>query len=148
MLAQYKNNLIVGVQFNNTFNWYLSPKILWAIDLNKALKNEKVKYVDLLNSTRQKLEILTTNNFKSFLNNMEQFKLNTLELKNDFKNITNADLNFIQDFVPSIFIDVNNKLFYVISPLTDYFKNTACDFDLKELNDLNIIPTKFQYWKD
>ncbi len=146
MLPISKTNLIVGVKFYDSFNWYLAPKILWAINLDKMPKSDKVKYFEIINKVRKDLNILNEHNFEQFIKSIECFKLNTKTLKEDMKNILDKDLNFIEDFVPSIYLDLNNKKFYVINTLKNYYKNSLLDFELQEFQDLDIIDKKFHYW--
>lgn len=148
MLPSFNNNVIVGIKFNNVFNWYLAPKILWALNLDKAQNTDKIKYVNLINKVRKNLEVLNNENFNEFLLNLEPLKLNVLEFKKNIKEIVNFDINFIEDFVPSIFIDVDDKTFYVIKPIYEYFVNTIPS-KWKILDDdfLEKIDPKYYYWK-
>ncbi len=148
MIPSFNNNVIVGIKFNNVFNWYLAPKILWALNLDKAQNTDKIKYVNLINKVRKNLEVLNNENFNEFLLNLEPLKLNVLEFKKNIKEIVNFDINFIEDFVPSIFIDVDDKIFYVIKPIYEYFVNTIPS-KWKILDDdfLEKIDPKYYYWK-
>lgn len=148
MLPSFNNNVIVGIKFNNVFNWYLAPKILWALNLDKAQNTDKIKYVNLINKVRKNLEVLNSKNFNEFLLNLEPLKLNVLEFKKNINEIVSFDINFIEDFVPSIFIDVDDKIFYVIKPIYEYFVNTIPS-KWKILDDdfLEKIDPQYYYWK-
>ena len=148
MLPSFNNNVIVGIKFNNVFNWYLAPKILWALNLDKAQNTDKIKYVNLINKVRKNLEVLNSKNFNEFLLNLEPLKLNVLEFKKNINEIVSFDINFIEDFVPSIFIDVDNKIFYVIKPIYKYFVNTIpCKWKISDDEFLEKFDPKYYYWK-
>ena len=148
MLPSFNNNVIVGIKFNNVFNWYLAPKILWALNLDKAQNTDKIKYVNLINKVRKNLEVLNSKNFNEFLLNLEPLKLNVLEFKKNINEIVSFDINFIEDFVPSIFIDVDNKIFYVIEPIYKYFVNTIpSKWKISDDDFLEKIDPKYYYWK-
>ena len=148
MLPSFNNNVIVGIKFNNVFNWYLAPKILWALNLDKAQNADKIKYVNLINKVRKNLEVLNNENFNEFLLNLEPLKLNVLEFKKNIKEIVSFDINFIEDFVPSIFIDVDDKIFYVVKPIYKYFVNTIpSKWKISDDDFLEKIDPKYYYWK-
>lgn len=148
MLPSFNNNVIVGIKFNNVFNWYLAPKILWALNLDKAQNTDKIKYVNLINKVRKNLEVLNNENFNEFLLNLEPLKLNVLEFKKNINEIVSFDINFIEDFVPSIFIDVDDKIFYVIKPIYEYFVNTIpSKWKISDDDFLEKIDPKYYYWK-
>lgn len=148
MLPSFNNNVIVGIKFNNVFNWYLAPKILWALNLDKAQNTDKIKYVNLINKVRKNLEVLNNENFNEFLLNLEPLKLNVLEFKKNINGIVSFDINFIEDFVPSIFIDVDDKIFYVVKPIYEYFVNTIpSKWKISDDDFLEKIDPKYYYWK-
>ena len=40
----YDEVIIVGVLFNNNFNWYITNKLFWIMDLTKLTKNDYDNY--------------------------------------------------------------------------------------------------------
>ncbi|MGL4382910.1 MAG: hypothetical protein ACRCTA_04250 [Bacilli bacterium] len=148
------SNIIVGVIYNNEFNWYLSDKSLWYLDGIKLFDSIRRKGFDSSNhfedEFRKGLDILDQNNAMVFLERINRFKISTSKLNELLLIETQSSNNdWIFNFRPSLFVNFDLRQFYSLysepasyeyyAPINWY--STYDDFT-------NLIPLDERYWLD
>lgn len=149
---KYAMNIIVGVQCYKQFSWYVSD----IMDSNWLLSMEyEDKNFDTIDwsLTREKFYelrpagIVTVNktNAKKYLASLEHEKATASELKKMLKDAEDLD-----DFVPSLYVDFDHKIFCDNYPELGAFdthipKGWKCSYEVKWMAD---IPQEEQYWME
>lgn len=147
MIPVKDKNIIVGVKHKGKFKWYLTPKSIWAFDFNKLNPGERIKYAKDIINYRKDLNVITATNFVSFLNNIAELKTDVFSLQNDMTDMLHHDDRFIEDFLPALYIDFDNKIYYAHTENVEYYKQCISkDFVFKDEDFIEHIDPEYYYW--
>jgi len=152
--VQYGENIIVGVKFKEEFDWFVTEKDYWYLDLIKLENSFLNKGYMLFNqgdySERFDIPILNEKSAATFLNEIKEYKVNMSKLN---ELVVALDLNktkrkqIIMEFVPSLFIDFDSKLLLSLFPEPASFEEYVPNGWSGIYEDfLHRIPLEERYW--
>ncbi len=141
---EYGNIIIVATIYKNIFNWYITEKELWLMDLS----NE-----EFICEERYGILILNENTVEQFFYKIKDCRINTQELKKMFINSLKYDFdleNTLYDFRPSIYINFDKKQLYSSFPeMTSFQEYVPSGWLGKYVNLqklLKLIGDENNYW--
>ncbi len=147
----YDKEIIVGVIFNNTFNWYITDKFFWIMDLKKLSKIDYDNYFsnNELKKVRNGIIVLSKENAELFLDNIKEYKadVNILRL-NILNEITKKnEEDELEEYYPSLMIDFDKNILYSQYPEPLGFENYVPDnWEGKYISFIDNIENKNKYW--
>ncbi|SFE74593.1 hypothetical protein SAMN04487969_10657 [Paenibacillus algorifonticola] len=140
----YAENIVVGIVFQNQFNWYISTKEYWILDYKKyGINNE-----NLFDNEREGIIVLDETTVSEFLNKIIEYKVEIDELKEKFLFSVEIDEdNAIYDYRPSLLINFDEKFLYSTFPEYTSFEEYIPDKWIGEYkNFYGLIDESFKYW--
>ncbi|MBC2248581.1 hypothetical protein HCB49_01005 [Listeria sp. FSL L7-0123] len=145
LIPEYAENIIVGVKYNGSFNWYITDTELWYLDYNQAGYS-----IEEYPKERKNMSILNENTANSFLINIESFKSSTNSLKqNFFKELNQNKEEATYNYNPSILIDFDNQILYSNYPESISFEEYLPDnWNGYFQRFFENIPQKYRYWEE
>lgn len=148
LFPKYAENVIVGVKFNNDFNWYVSYKELWYLDLRKLTNAYVINgYADPNPedfSERFNIDIVNENNAKEFLSEMNIYIVKTEELSSLVKN---KEFQEIEALAPSFYVDFDKKKFISYFPEPEAYEEFIPDNWCGKYRTFDeLIPDNHKYW--
>ncbi|MBC2328635.1 hypothetical protein [Listeria swaminathanii] len=145
LIPEYAENIIVGVKYNGSFNWYITDPELWYLDYNQAGYS-----IEEYPKERKNMSILNENTANSFLINIESFKSSTNSLKqNFFKELNQNKEEATYNYNPSILIDFDNQILYSNYPESISFEEYIPDnWNGYFQRFFENIPQKYRYWEE
>lgn len=148
MIPIKDKNIIVGVKYKEKFKWYLTPKVLWVFNLNTLNPGERIKYAKEIIDYRKDLNVINKLNISTFLNNISELKTDTFTLKNSMSAMLQHDDRFIEDFLPALYVDFDQKVYYAHCENIDYYKTSiTADFTFVDEDFLEHINSEYYYWQ-
>lgn len=151
----YAENVIVGVVYNNVWQWYVTKKDLWFLDykkLEKAYLDKGFDIQDIIDDNeRIGVKVLNKENVKIFLSNIEEYLVTTDELNSmlKIKAKSKGDFDDLLDFCPSLFVDFDSKRLFSMFPEPASFEDYVPEGWIGEYVDFtNLVPDKEKYWLD
>ena len=147
---EYAENIIVGIQNNNRFNWYILNKLICLLDLNSLNSEEFELYMknDFCGSFRKDLKTVDKNNIELFLVRIKTFMASCENLQqmilNGLKNLNNFE---IDNFFPVLFFNFDKKILYSQYPEYFNFENylpQQWSYIYDDFSDL--LKTEDKYW--
>lgn len=148
MIPIKDKNIIVGVKYKEKFKWYLTPKVLWVFNLNTLNPGERIKYAKEIIDYRKDLNVINKLNISTFLNNISELKTDTFTLKNSMSAMLQHDDRFIEDFLPALYVDFDQKVYYAHCENIDYYKTSITpDFTFVDEDFLEHINSEYYYWQ-
>lgn len=149
MIPVKDKNIIVGVKYRNSFKWYLTPKSLWIFDLNTLNPGERIKYAKDIVSYREELDIIDSTSIPLLLANIADFKIDTMKLRTDMRDMMLFDESFVEDYLPALYIDFDTKTYYAHNENIDYYKKgISKDFTFVDEDFLSHIDPVYYYWQN
>lgn len=148
----YAENVIVGVIHKKQFQWYVTDRELWYLDYVKfaqAFENEGDLAVDeYIEPERKGMEILSSENAGLFLKRIESYKGDAATLLKLFENkIESGEEEDVLDFIPSFFVDFDQKVFYSLFPEPASFEEyVPSDWKGTYEDFTALIPETEKYW--
>lgn len=147
----YDEKIIVGVIYNNIFNWYVTDKTLWIMDYTKMHKNDCESYFSNqeINAIRKDIKILSENNIELFLEKIKYYKVNVTNLRLKILNkiMENNKENELEDFYPVLLLDFDKKILYSQYPEPFAFENYVPDnWEGKYISFIDFINDENKYW--
>ena len=111
LIPEYNENIIVGVIYNNIFDWYVTDKEIWFLDYKKRINAFKEKGVpvkeEYIDENRKNILILNTENAKFFLNRIKKYKISSRKLRVLLQQSINSnDDSWFYDFRPSLYVNM------------------------------------------
>lgn len=146
----YAENIIVGIYTNKGFNWYITEKDDWILDLRKYYYAYKKRGFsidfDFLLQYRHGIEVVDTDNINSLLEeNYVNQKIKSTQLKKLV--IEKQYTQTILDLSPSLYLDFVNKKLYSMYPEPLPFENyvpTGWEGRYEDFTDY--LKEKDRYW--
>lgn len=154
LVPEYNENIIVGVLYNEVFNWYVTDKEIWYLDYQKRINafNEKGFEVkeEYIDEARQGILILNSSNAKIFLKRIEKLKIESIQLRKLLqKERTLNDDSWTYDFRPSLYVNFDSrKLFSLYSEPASYENHVPMDWQGCYCDFMKLIPNNEKYWLD
>ncbi|MCY9019498.1 hypothetical protein MOF32_13555 [Priestia megaterium] len=148
----YAEEIIIGVIFNQQFQWYITTKELWYLDYNKldqAFENGDDLSTDLSSEPeREGITVLDEKNAEAFLKRVESFKVDKSYLLSLFEERILNDVDDDRlDFSPSLLVDFDDKKLYSMFPEPASFEEYVPDnWDGWYEDFTNLVPEKEKYW--
>ena len=151
---EYGETIIVAVVLHNKWSWYVTEKEYWFLDLTKLEKAFLIKGYGLHNlgdySDRFDIGILDENSADKFLNEISEFKVSTVELRELVLKLAcsiKKSENFPTELTPSLLVDFDNKLLISYFPEPASFEDFVpdCWKGVYE-NFLDKVPMQERYW--
>lgn len=148
VIPKYAETIIVGVKLNSEFNWYVSDKELWYLDLRKLIKAYEKKGFQIPESEdfsdRFNIDIVNEDNAEQFLSEMSEYIWKTVELSTIIKNKAYQNIG---DIVPSIYIDFDKRILISNFPEPASYELFIPDGWCGEYNSFSeLIPNSHRYW--
>ncbi|WP_298845010.1 hypothetical protein [Clostridium sp.] len=146
---EYAENIIVGVNFNSEFNWYVTDKELWILDQVKWINdyNENGINYEVLDDFLERFDmpIVSEENANIFLKYIEDYKTNYGELMVLVKNKDVEET--ILELSPSLFVDFDKKRLYSCYPEPLRFEKYISKGWVGKIEDFTrYIPRSMVYW--
>lgn len=147
----YDEIIIVGIIFNNKFNWYIANKELWILDLTKLSKNNFENYfkTPINKQIRENIITLSDDNAKLFLDRLQVFKVDNIDQLrlNILDEIKNPNSEGLEDYYPTLMINFDEKILYSQFPEPfAYEKYIPNDWIGKYDSFIDYIELKNKYW--
>ena len=147
----YAKNIIVAVLYHASLKWYISDSELWFMDLTKrsqAFQDQGYTiYADEIDELRRDCLILDTNNIAAFLSQISDYEISTSELRQLFQEALQKSQCAINDFVPALYLDFDQKIFYSWFPEPIFYEKFVPNgWVAKYKNFLNNISDNARYW--
>lgn len=149
-IPEYAENIIVGIQNSNNFNWYILDKFLCLLDLSVLSSKERELYMQdkSLSSVRENLITINENNLGNYLRQIDDKRISCEQLQlMIFDALGNIETCNIDDFFPVLFFDFDGKTLYSQYPEYFDFENFLIDgwkFKYEKFSDL--IREEHKYW--
>ncbi|TYV37149.1 hypothetical protein [Listeria monocytogenes] len=145
LIPKYAENIIVGVKYNDSFNWYITDTELWYLDYKQACYS-----IEEYPKERKNISILNENTANSFLINIESFKSSTNSLKkNFFKELNRNKEEVTYDYNPSLLVDFDNQILYSNYPesisFEEYIPDNWSGYFQRFFEN---IPQEYRYWEE
>ncbi|WP_219619283.1 hypothetical protein [Carnobacterium maltaromaticum] len=119
----YAENIIVGVKYKGSFNWYITDTELWYLDYNQAGYS-----TDQYPEERRNISVLNKNTASAFFRNIENDRSSTNSIKlNFFKELSKNKAEARYNYNPSLLIDFDNQIFYSNYPESISFEEYIPD---------------------
>jgi len=146
---KYAQNIIVGVIYKQKFSWYLTERDYWILDINKRrddyLKNGYKFNIEDIIEYRFNIEIVSQDTVAEYLDNLKEYKVDAMVLKNIILEKTYEDT--ILSLMPSLFIDFDKRLLFSSYPETLEFERYVPDGWSGNYDDLiEYVPVNNRYW--
>ena len=145
----YDEVIIVGVLFNNNFNWYITNKLFWIMDLTKLTKNDYDNYFKNKENydIRKDIIILSEDNIELFLNRIEKYKININSLRLNILNKIEEKNQELEAYYPALMLDFNKKILYSQFPEPIGFENyVPYNWEGKYHSFIDYIEDEKKYW--
>lgn len=146
----YDERIIVGVIYNNVFNWYITNKLLWIMNIEKlSLRDYKECFEDKeFNENRKDINILSEKNIKLFLDRIDNYKIciDNLRLK-ILEEIEQHEDYVLEEYYPVLLLHFDKKIIYSQYPEPFGFENYVPDnWQGIYASFIELIEPENQYW--
>lgn len=146
---RYAERIIVGVQTRLGFNWHISNRDTWIMDIYKyqnAYKNIGYSVnLEFILGLRNNMPLLDENNYIQYLNLNDDEVVSTEELRSSIINFDKEDT--ILAFQPSIYVDFIKRQLYSTYPENIPFEKYVPDGWKGEFSNFTeLIPQEDRYW--
>ena len=146
---RYADRIIVGVRSNLGFEWHISDRDTWIMDIYKyqnAYQNVGYKVnLDFILSLRNNMAILNEGNYIQYLSLNDDEVVSTDELRDAIIQFDKSDT--ILAYFPSIYADFIERQFYSMYPENIPFEKYVPDGWKGEVsNFIEKIPQNERYW--
>ncbi len=151
-LSDFSENIIVGVVYNNVYNWYVTDKEIWFLDYKKRIKIFEDKGFEIkeeyLDESRQNLLILDSQNASLFLERISKRKISTNELREFLiADMAIGNESWLYEFRPSLYVDFDNhKLYSLYSEPASYEDYVPINWEGSYFDFLELVPIEYKYW--
>jgi len=154
-------NIIVGVLFNNSFRWYVSPKDLWFLDMKKQEDAYVKKFRELglknignqleQDDERKGIKVLDEHSFIEFAPKINKFISTTEELRELLKLnlLSETKEDTFYSFLPSLYVNFDKKELYSLYSEPASYEDFVPGNWIGLYEDfLHKIDRKEKYWYD
>lgn len=148
----YDEIIIVGTIFNNNFDWYITNKLFWIMDLKKLPKNDYDNYFRDKKNKEIRKDIITLSheNIRLFLDKIKEYKVDNIDkLRLEILNrIRDQDKETeLEDYYPSLMLDFDKKILYSQFPEPFGFENyIPQNWEGKYMSFIDYIEDENKYW--
>jgi hypothetical protein len=147
----YDERIIVGVVYNNKFNWYITNKLFWILDFKKITKDDyDVYFKDKeVNEVRKDIITLSNDNIELFLDRLEKYKvdINVLRLKILKKIESQGAERELEEYYPALLIDFDKEILYSQYSEPFGFENYIPDnWEGKYISFVDYVESENRYW--
>lgn len=137
----YAENIVVCVKYKGNWEWYVTKKDFWFLDLIKD-GNDIMRY-----KYRFGIPIVNEYTVDKFLGYLSDFKVDCIELKMGLLEQIKSCNNDLLDYLPSLLVDFDAKCLYSLYPEPVPFERYVPEGWTGEYRDfLNQIPNEKVYW--
>lgn len=153
LTPEYAENIIVAIVDKKELSWYVADKEIWYMDYGKRIREfEERGYninLNYLDEARKELLLIDTNNIDEFKRRIQEFKVETEELKEYLIKARTKNTEWCYDLSPSLYIDFDNKTLYsAYREMTEYERYAPLGWNAEYKEFLSEVPLRFCYWKD
>lgn len=144
-------NIIVGLKNMSYFYFACMPINMAILNLEKLTMGQQ-NYFFAHPEFRMNRESCRTLETKSeidcYFKNMRMYELSPERLSHDLSFAIKGRNGSPEDFCPALLIDFNEKTIYYSDPIYKKHENYLPEnFKLVRQNFLDLVPTKYQFWK-
>ncbi|MGK0533686.1 hypothetical protein [Bacillus sp. 'calajunan'] len=141
----YAENIIVGVKYENKFNWYITEPDLWYLDYNQA-GYAPSEYPE----ERKGIRILNETTIANFLERIEKYERFTEDSRLEFlRELRTNREEAYYDYNPCFLIDFDRLIFYSNYPesisFEEYIPNNWEGY-LQRFDEQVLY--EYRYWED
>lgn len=144
----YDEKIIVGVVYNNTFNWYITDKYVWLLNLQNFNNDELASYFSNpeVSKIRNNLITISHDNANIFINNLKDYKVTSQEIQ-DAILYDKFQTEELEQYFPTLLIDFDKQCLYSQFPEPLNFEEYVPNGWKGEYKDFtNLIPQNQKYW--
>ena len=124
MKPKYAEKVVSYVVYKGRKSWHIVDKEVWYLDLRKLIKAYEDKGYMVPNSDdfsdRFNIDIVTDENMGDFYEALGEFEISSKSLKDE---LASCETNEKWDYLPSIYVDFDQKLFISYFPEPGGFEN-------------------------
>lgn len=145
----YAEKIVVAIKNNKRIEWYILDKDLCFLDYTKLEDAYRRKGYEIVSgdSLRFGIKIVNELTGRSFIDNIEQYKVSTYELKKML--IYEVDYNVKLAYNPSVLIDFDNKILISHYSEPESFEHfVPSGWTGKYQNFETDVPENQRYWVD
>ena len=150
---EYAQNIIVSVVFQGEWQWYVTDRDLWFLDLNKLREAFAKKGYYTMNtnddSERFGIKVLNEKTAKIFLKNIHEYRVETNDLRKKIVEdyLFFEDPNYILDMCPALMVDFDKKILISLFPEPASYEYYVPDGWMGKYEDFTVmIPDEQKYW--
>lgn len=149
MKIKYAEDIIVGINDDTGFKWYITDRDSWILDINKYCDAYKKLghevSIDFILSLRNNIAIVDKNNYKEYLEPFKGAVVDSGVLK---EQVINEDFQeTVLELKPSLYIDFLNRMLFSTYPENIPFEKYVPEGWTAEFDDFTqYIPSKDRYW--
>lgn len=149
MKIQYAEDIIVGINDDIGFRWYITDRDEWIMDIDKycdAYRNSGYEVnLDHILPLRNNIAVVNENSYKEYL---KAYKENTVDSAQLKEQIIDKDFqDTVLELKPSLYIDFSKKILLSMYPENIPFEKYVPDGWQGRIEDFTqYIPPEDRYW--
>lgn len=135
LMPEYAQVLIVGVVFQGTWNWYITEREYWFLNVEME--------------DRFGIEVLDETTAEDFLNRIRDSRVTALELKQLLGELEDVFASFdeVLEFIPTIYVNFDERIFYSQFPEPMSFEDYVPEGWTGLYKDFMLdVPEPERYW--
>lgn len=148
----YDNIIIVGVIFNKKFEWYITNKLFWIMELEKLSKEDYDDFFKCKENkeAREGIITLSEKNVRIFLDRITQYRVNNinelrLKILDEIKK--KSVESELEEYYPALMLDFDKKILYSQFPEPFEFENYVPEnWTGKYMSFIEYIKDEDKYW--
>ncbi|MDA7028113.1 hypothetical protein PJ311_16180 [Bacillus sp. CLL-7-23] len=148
------DNVVVLIKYNKKYQYYVTDKELWVLDLNKLkLAFQIMGYqMNLIEDERMGFDVLTKEQYSIYKDKIKRYEVNYDELKDYYQlfQLIKEPQDDIREILPLFYIDFDKELFYSFytepGSYEEYIPDGWQGILTEELE--KIIPRNMVYWRE
>ncbi|MCM3783500.1 hypothetical protein M3231_10980 [Neobacillus mesonae] len=130
---EYAQTLIVGVIFRNTWNWYVTEREYWFLNVEME--------------DRFGIEVLDETTASEFLGHITELRVPTSDLRQLLNSLTISQNDDLLEYYPAIYVNFDKRIFYSSFPEPMSFEHYAPPGWTSEYRSfLDNVPEEEKYW--
>ncbi|EJO5347051.1 hypothetical protein NRP93_001119 [Clostridium botulinum] len=150
----YYEDVVVLVKYNEKYQYYVTDKELWSLDLSKLKVAFEIKgyKIELVEDERMGFDVLTKEGYSIYKDKIKKYKVSYEELKEYYQlfQLTKQPYDDVREILPVFYINFDKDIFYSFytepGSYEDYIPNGWQGILTEEFE--KIIPSNMVYWRE
>ena len=112
----YYEDIVVLIKYNQVYQYYVTDKEFWILDLNKLRSVFEIKgyKMELVEDERTGFEVLTKETYGIYKDRITKYEVSNEELKKYYQLFqqTKQPCDDVREILPVFYIDFDKEIFY------------------------------------